>query len=335
MILTIAIPTYNRPEKLLATIKALLPQLNKETCIVIIDNCSDTIIEDHLRQNIDEVYFNSITVRRNFINIGADANFMRCFEYPETPYIWTLGDDDEIEPTAIDSIFLEIENYRDQDIIGFNFSSNYTDRQETVSAGNIDDLLEKIDNFENLLLLSASVYKRSEYIKNIRHGFWGAYSMSSTIVPALIALSNGKSWVLSKHKIVHNVPVERENKWPDARFALGLSSLLEAPIKLSKDRYKRLGKFFFYNVESFPRTACDIIKAVDYDVDLIDDYHIYLYNKIYKTSFQFRRNKGKQYVLYICWYILLKNKWALKLLLRSSMLKNYISTSSMFNIFKR
>ena len=43
--LSIVIPTYNRPEKVLLRVRELLPQLQRDTELVILDNGSDADIE--------------------------------------------------------------------------------------------------------------------------------------------------------------------------------------------------------------------------------------------------------------------------------------------------
>ncbi|MDN3582819.1 glycosyltransferase family 2 protein [Mucilaginibacter flavus] len=335
MKLTIAIPTYNRPDKVLNTVKTLLSLINDETCILVLDNCSDVVIKDYIYENVDVPNTGQLRVQRNFINLGADGNFMRCFEYCKTPYIWILADDGIVEPEAIERIFLELENNAGDDVVGFNFGSNYTSRTETTVAVGMGDFLSKIDNFENFLFLSTSVYKCDEYIKNIRYGYWGAYTMASQNIPCLVGLSNGKKLIISKYKIVINILDDRTEKWPDAQQALGLSALLEAPLNLTGLEYEKFGKFLFASIETFPRILCDIILGVKFNVDKIDDYHIYLYKKIYKTSFQFRRNKPKQYLAYKACYLLLVCKPLLKLVLKSEAIRKSVLTSSKFNIFVR
>ena len=45
-ILTIGIPTYNRPESIKKSVRALLPQLNDQVVLRVWDNCSDTPVAD-------------------------------------------------------------------------------------------------------------------------------------------------------------------------------------------------------------------------------------------------------------------------------------------------
>ena len=100
-ILTIAIPTYNRFETVCANIKLLVPQMSPDVCLLVIDNAST----DDTRNLTDWVKTNhpdaSIRVIRNVTNVGAGANVTRSFELVETPWVWTLSDDDPVKPDAV------------------------------------------------------------------------------------------------------------------------------------------------------------------------------------------------------------------------------------------
>ena len=65
-ILTIAIPTYNRHDRLLKTVDALIPQLNENCTILIIDNNSDVSIEKFLKHK-HLLTSNKIRVMRNIV----------------------------------------------------------------------------------------------------------------------------------------------------------------------------------------------------------------------------------------------------------------------------
>ena len=101
-ILTIAIPTYNRFETVCANIKLLVPQMSPDVCLLVIDNASTDgtrDLNDWVRANHPDA---SIRVIRNVTNVGAGANVTRSFELVDTPWVWTLSDDDPVHPDAVD-----------------------------------------------------------------------------------------------------------------------------------------------------------------------------------------------------------------------------------------
>jgi glycosyltransferase involved in cell wall biosynthesis len=341
MTLTIAIPTYNRPDKIKNTLLRLIPQLNSNVFIRVLDNHSDVNIKEHVANDIPEGAAHQVEIIRHKINIGGDANFARCFELCETPYIWMLGDDDRVDENAIETILNGIEKYKDHDLIGINFSSNVclVKRSTSVLIQSTTDLVEKLDFFGNLLFISTSIYRTDEYRKNLRHTAWGAYSMASQVVPVLLAVSNNKVLVLSDKHLVDHVHVEDiKDKWSDVQITLSLSTILETPIGLKKNHHLKLGKHFNTNLYiSIPNAFFTILKTVNFNVDLIDDYHVYLFRQIFYRTVDIRPDRVKNYLYYYLILFLLETRFTLKLLLNlfPGWFKSKAAPLAPFHLFSR
>lgn len=102
-VLTIAIPTFNRADKLRKCIELVMNEVqNYPIEIMVSDNAST----DNTRQTMDEIRskYPQITYYRNKENIGADRNFLNCYEKAKGDYIWLIGDDDMLLPNALQSI---------------------------------------------------------------------------------------------------------------------------------------------------------------------------------------------------------------------------------------
>lgn len=102
-LLTIAVPTYNRVEKLSVCLDRIAAQVQgKPVEVLVSDNHSDDTTEafmnDYMRDHQD------ITYIRNAENIGPDRNFLNCFERAAGEYVLLLGDDDVLLPGALDRI---------------------------------------------------------------------------------------------------------------------------------------------------------------------------------------------------------------------------------------
>lgn len=319
MILTIAIPTYNRPDKVTNTVVRLLPQLTPDVKISIFDNCSPVVVKDYLANKLGKEVLDKVEVIRHRVNIGADSNFQRCFELCETPYIWMLGDDDRIEDNAVEIILNELEKYKAYDLIGINFNSNCNtfERTKPVTISSASELANKLDHFGNWLFISTSVYKTEEYLKHIRYQAWGAYSMASQLVAPMVAVSKNKTFVLSEKYIVTNIRQDANDKWSDFQLALSLPTLIEAPVGFKKDEFLQFGKKLETWLGLYPGDALyTILKSVDYNIDLIDNYHIYIFSQLFRRSFPFRAKKLQQLLQYYQCLFLLKNKALLKLLFK-------------------
>ncbi len=342
MILTIAIPTYNRPGKVRNTLLRLIPQLNDQVFLRIIDNHSDTDIKSYVQNDITPAVADKIEIIRHKVNIGGDTNFQRCFELCETPYIWMIGDDDMVADNAVELILKEIELLKDYDLIGINFYSNCcpVKRMSAVTINSTKELAYKLDSFGNWLFISTSVYKTKEYLKYIYMAGWGAYSMASQVVPAMIAISKNKVFVLSEKYIVTNIPVEDVSlKWSDYQLALSLSSLLEAPVGFKGDEYKAFAKkldIHFNCIYPGDIVYC-ILKSVNYKIDLIDNYHIYIYKQLIEKTFEFRTARRlTQVSQYYIGLFLLRNRRLLKILWSLIPgIKRKSEQSIPFHLFKR
>lgn len=100
-LLTIAIPTYNRSRYLRELLSALHDQVVGESRVELI--VSDNASPDDTPCVVGEFQERGLPVRylRNVENIGADGNFLQCFEEARGKYFWLFGDDDILLPGAL------------------------------------------------------------------------------------------------------------------------------------------------------------------------------------------------------------------------------------------
>lgn len=115
-LLTLAIPTYNRRDCLSQLLELLMPQLEHEPRVelIISDNASpdDTpsIVERFQRRGLHLLY------NRNEKNLGADGNFIRCYQQAKGEYVWIFGDDDIIVPGGLRQVVTCLEK-REYDLL--------------------------------------------------------------------------------------------------------------------------------------------------------------------------------------------------------------------------
>ena len=101
--LTIAIPTYNRVDKLKYALKYVIQYSEKESIeIIVSDNASTDGTEEYVCSLIERNTM--IKYYRNDENLGFDGNFLNCLEKATGKYVWLLSDDDILLPGAIESV---------------------------------------------------------------------------------------------------------------------------------------------------------------------------------------------------------------------------------------
>lgn len=95
VVLSIAIPTYNRAKWLKICLEQLLPQVNaigNSVEVTVYDNASPDNTSQVVQSFLDQGF--PLSYRRNNENIGSDRNIAQCFNIAQGQYVLILGDDD-------------------------------------------------------------------------------------------------------------------------------------------------------------------------------------------------------------------------------------------------
>ncbi len=227
--LTIAIPTYNRNSTLLANIQILLPQLTPACKLLIVDNCSDVPVADTLQGILARYPQLDYQIVRNRINIGANANIMRCMETCDTEWIWMLSDDDKVHTDAIERILKLMASRPECVYLNFSFDGV---RQQSFTTRGIEDFVEKLDYSSNLPWISSSVYRASAMLSNLRFGYLYAYSLLPHVVTLLVTVGESGVCYWSDEQLINveeaSTPVEQQ--WSMINLALGHPVVFDLPL---------------------------------------------------------------------------------------------------------
>ena len=107
ILLTIAIPTWNRFHELKNSLTVILNQLEKDFIlsknveIVISDNDSKDKTESFVKKTIKKHPKINIVYHKQKRNVGGDLNVDNLFKISSGDYVWTLSDDDELLDESI------------------------------------------------------------------------------------------------------------------------------------------------------------------------------------------------------------------------------------------
>jgi glycosyltransferase involved in cell wall biosynthesis len=159
--LTIAIPTYNRPEPLRRTLLALRPQANEDVELVVVDNASTPPVEPV----VNEVMAGSawaFRVIRNAANIGMCANILRCFEVANTDWLWALSDDDAVDPAAIETILGIVQKH--PELLYATCSIPALPITSDRICESVDAFFQALDSIPRIIFISSSIYHRQRLI---------------------------------------------------------------------------------------------------------------------------------------------------------------------------
>lgn len=92
-LLTIAIPTYNRPITLKRALDAIFMQYDKRVEILICDDSTNYDVQNVVADMKNKMPINYI---KNSVNLGFNKNFLKCFKEANGKYVLLMGDDDLI-----------------------------------------------------------------------------------------------------------------------------------------------------------------------------------------------------------------------------------------------
>ena len=188
--LTIAIPTYNRAAALKQTLGIIVPQLDSGSRVVVIDNASsdDTalVCDSNVRTRAP------IEIIRNRVNIGANANIMRCCEQAGDGYLWILPDDDVPHADAVRTIREVVARHPRAGYVNFHTTllEHYrVTRSREIVVSDASGLASELDCFGNLLFLAAGVYSGDFVRAHMIDGYAGIHTSGPSIAMLLGALA--------------------------------------------------------------------------------------------------------------------------------------------------
>lgn len=196
-ILTIAIPTYNRPEALHNLLMQLLSENLETFKILISDNSQSDDTEKMVVQL--QTLFPSIHYKRNINNVGYSSNVMNLYELVDTPFIWFLCDDDVIKPGAVEKILNALNDF-DPDVAIFNCIWDDSFGKKQVAGVKNTICYQDIDNFKNYsglfraTFLSVLVIKKNSTLNLLRNNPESNGNVFIQIAICLLVLSNSRNF---------------------------------------------------------------------------------------------------------------------------------------------
>ena len=106
ILLSIAIPTYNRADCLKNLLTNILPQAEKieEGVQICISNNGSTDNTREVVMGFVEKYPGLIKYHENETNLGIDRNLLAIFKMADGQFNWTFGDDDIIVEGGIQEV---------------------------------------------------------------------------------------------------------------------------------------------------------------------------------------------------------------------------------------
>jgi glycosyltransferase involved in cell wall biosynthesis len=111
-LVSVVVPTYNRHDRLKRAIESVADQTYQPIEVLVVDDCSDVPVEDHLNDDYDRT-FARFEILRHDENRGGSAARNTGMEAASGEYIALLDDDDRWRPPKIE---WQVEGFREADV---------------------------------------------------------------------------------------------------------------------------------------------------------------------------------------------------------------------------
>jgi glycosyltransferase involved in cell wall biosynthesis len=184
--LTVSIPTYNRPKQLLDCVGRLLPQLDDDCELRIYDNCSTTPMAGVLADLLKHYPKAKVTVIRNQTNIGMLGNIIRCMEDCPTPWLAMCGDDDPPDPDFVAKVKRAIAQYPEAIFVSFSLGS--LKRSSSFPTNGLSEFVRADYSLGPVLSISADVFRMEALKPFMSSAYMYAYTLGPHIAIVLAAL---------------------------------------------------------------------------------------------------------------------------------------------------
>jgi glycosyltransferase involved in cell wall biosynthesis len=174
-ILELKIITRNRARDLEATLAQLKTSPIAHCELTIFDNCSTDDTPEVCARYARE--FTNCSIRRNKVNVGLCANYLRAVESAEKEYTWVLCDDDDLDFTHFDEVAaaLRTGNY---DLISIG-AANHTELPRGVAVRPRELLRDQRNNYlyTHSFIPCALFRTRSYSAEAIRAGYNSVHTL--------------------------------------------------------------------------------------------------------------------------------------------------------------
>lgn len=298
--LTIAIPTYNRNEKLARSLHRLLPQLIAGVCIKIFDNGSPVPVLDTLHDLI--VNFPQVSIIRSNTNIGGDGNFIKVFSTIETKWMWFLGDDEVVETDAVHTILNTINENAEVGYINFS-SYNVKTRHVPTYCSTKEALINSLDSFGNLLFISVGVYNMRFFKDPIHFMYHYSYAYASQVAMIVQSFDYDPAYtIMLSEKTIIDEKFQNTTDWSWIAISWHISSIFE----LSDGLAPKVQKKWMWHIRTHVRTPITVYNLLKADNFKNHNYQyaLYVFDQIF-FKVMFSGIEFRRIVTYVCFRALI------------------------------
>ncbi len=179
--LTICIATFNRGAFISETLDSILPQLQSNIELIVVDGASPDNTSEVMGKYVSQ--YPKIRYYREFVNSGIDRDYDKAVAYAKGEYCWLLTDDDLVKPNAINKILAKLDGLNDLVVINAEVANRdfskildekliKLDSNQTYKAYEGDKFMREVGH--GLSFIGCVVIKRALWLSRERVNFYGS-----------------------------------------------------------------------------------------------------------------------------------------------------------------
>lgn len=259
-LLSICIATYNRAEYIGETLESIIPQLDNDVELLVVDGASTDNTEDVMQRYVE------VDPRIRYIRLpakgGVDQDYDKTIELAHGEYCWLFTDDDLMKAGAIEQVLLEIaKGYSliiiNAEVWNHNFSTLISTYHLSDRAHNVYDPHEFDDFFQHcvsyLSFIGAIVIKKDIWENRDKASYFGTEFVHIGVIfqkllptpirlitKPYIKIRYGNAQWTSRKFAIWMV------KWPQLLWSFNLISLAAKQRIVAREPWRKLRSLFIY-----------------------------------------------------------------------------------------
>lgn len=239
---SIVIPTYNRKERLLNTLKRVFNQpQSSDIYIQILNNHSNYNVNEAIMEQFGTEITKNLEVVDYPVNIGGSLNICMPFFYCKTKWMWELSDDDEVMEDSLYTILNDIESYPETGIFKYSYTGYISYKYTDECYNSLDDVIGKNGKKKQtaFMLCSNAVYNMDVLEPYRGRIIQYSYNNIGAYNPICFMLDDKSGILRTRSKaIIHYKENNPGSGWNSLNLYLMCNTFFDYPFKTSGEVLK-------------------------------------------------------------------------------------------------
>lgn len=258
--LSICIATYNRGSFVAETLDSIMPQLQPNIELIVVDGCSPDNTLEVMTKYTEQ--YPAIRYFREHENSGIDKDYDKAVGYANGEYCWLMTDDDLIKPNAIKNILVKLDGINDLVVVNAevataDFSTILDQQLIKMVADKFYTSKEKeaffADAGHGLSFIGCVIIKRNQWLIRQREAYYGSLFIHVGVIFQQPELQNmliiSNPLISIRYGNAMWTPRGLEIwllKWPNLIWSFNGYSAEKKSVVCPKSYFKKLKKLVFY-----------------------------------------------------------------------------------------